>query len=776
MKPSHDKSLLTSNFAEYFYYFIGLSLLITITLGGSLYYYSSSVLREEAITSNTNSLTLLRNAQELVLAEVDKSMGNIFLDSFYASYMDYYKKQDMITLQMLQAKLDDVLSTNNYIDSVYIYYHKDAFVLSSQQGPVPLSDFGDKQFASELTSKTFEKSYVKTRLVKKNLKPDESVITIVKAIPIYFTGLPTAYVVINIKGMYIQQVVDSIQTNQNAGIMVADQAGNIITQKAGSNVNITNASEILQMPVGKETDYSVKKIDGVETLVSYMSSEKYGWTYIYTIPMSIVTYKIQLWARTALLFGVFVLLFSVFFSFLFSNRISSPLKRMLSLLRNDLAPEDKKQELTSLKGIKQIERNVTRILDKNRNLENMLQDYEIYSRNQFLRALLVEKEDVTAKTFERLAYYGLTLETDGSFVTCLISMDQYAKFSHEHSEKVRNTLFLQMKESLNNLVFQNQKGFILELETNQIALVLNFGPRIEISEAKQIAYAILKEAQALIAVTDAYTFTFGVSTPYIGLEQLNVSYYEATVAANYKLILGNNNIILYENMEKGEKHIAYPVSIERNLLNSLKMGDSGAVTGYFAEFETYMGQQATDHIEIVRSFFLQLFSSSITCIYEMDSDLEVGVLMQNVTYTDLLREETMHGMVAYMSNVYDQIITYLEAKRNVKNQELVDKVKAFILNHLGLDLSQERLSEQFYISSSYLRKIFKDETGETIKDFILAERMRKAKELLAHTSVKISDIAEQIGYMSGQSFSKAFKLEEGKTPIAYREEQQRVLK
>lgn len=775
MKPSNNKSLLSSNFTEYFYYFVGLSLLITISLGGSLYYYSSSVLREEAITSNTNSLTLLRNAQELVLSEVDKSMGNIFLDSFYGSYMDYYNKQDMVTLQMLQAKLDDVLTTNNYIDSVYIYYHKDKFVLSSLQGPVSISNFNDKEFASELTSRTFEKSYVKTRLVKKPLKPDESVITIVKAIPIYFTGLPTAYVVINIKGMYLQQVIDSIKTNQNAGIMVADQEGNIITQKAGTTVNIKNASEILQMPVGKDTDYSIKRIDGVETLVSYVSSEKYGWTYMYTIPMSIVTYKIQLWARTALLFGLFVLIFSLFFSVLFSNRISSPLKRMLSLLRNDLVDEDKRQEHTNLKGIKQIERNVTRILDKNRNLENMLQDYEIYSRNQFLSALLVEKEEVNAKTFERIAYYGLTIETEGYFVTTLISMDQYAKFTNEHSEKVRNTLFLQIKESLSQS-FHSQKGFIVEIDTNQIALVLNFEQHADVIEVKQLTYAILKDAQALISVTDAYTFTFGVSTPYQGIENLNASYYEATVAANYKLILGNHTIILYESMEKGEKHISYPLSIERNLLNSLKMGDSEAVLRYFEEFESYIQHHATDHFEIVRSFFLQLFSSSITCIYEMDSDVEVGVLMQNVTYTDLLKEETMHGMVSYMIGVYDQIITYLEAKRNVKNKELVDKVKEFILSNLSLDLSQERLSEQFYISSSYLRKIFKDESGETIKDFILAERMRSAKHLLANTNVKISDIAERVGYMSGQSFSKAFKLEEGKTPIAYREEQQRVLK
>lgn len=90
MKAKKYEKFLSSNFAEYFLYFVGLAFLVTVLLGGSLYYYASAFMKEEAVTSNSNSLNLLRNAQELVLSEVDKSMGNIFLDSFYASYMDYY--------------------------------------------------------------------------------------------------------------------------------------------------------------------------------------------------------------------------------------------------------------------------------------------------------------------------------------------------------------------------------------------------------------------------------------------------------------------------------------------------------------------------------------------------------------------------------------------------------------------------------------------------------------------------------------------------------------
>jgi two-component system response regulator YesN len=774
MKPNRYKSLFTSNFAEYFYYFLGLSLLITFLLGGSLYYSSASILREEAITNNNNSLILLKNAQELVLSEVDKSMGNIFLDSFYSSYMDYYYNQDIITLQQLQKKLDDVLSTNSYIDSVYIYYHQDKFVLSSAQGPVRIEDFDDKQFAEQLTVQTFDKNYVKTRTVKKYLQPNQTVITMVKAIPLNFMNQPTAYVVINIKGVYLQQMIDSIKTNANSGIIVADQKGNIITQKAGTQVKIQNAAEYMEMSIGKASGFNVKKIEGINTLVSYVSSEKYGWIYIYTIPMSVVTHKIQLWIKTALLVSLFVILLSLFCSILFSKRIFSPLKRMLSLLNKDVADGDKPGQ-RALKEIKQIERNVTRILDKNKDLEMLLQDYEIYSRNKFLNTLVSLGEEVNQKTYERIAYYGLNLIAEGYYVTCLLSMDDYTKFSNDHSEKVRNTLFLKLTESLSDEILQSNKGFIVEVDTNLVVLVLNFDTFLQVDEVKHMSDIIAKDIHLLMARYDPYTFTIGVSTPFQGIGHIHDSYYEASAAVDYRMILGNNHLILYESMEKSEKHISYPLSIERNILNSLKLGDSRAVTLYFAEFEAYIHQNASDHIEMVRNFFLQLFSSSIKCIYEMDSDFELRSLLHNVKHTDLLNEETMRGMVAYMAKVYDQIIGYLETKRSLKNQALVLMVKEFITNNMGFDLSQERLSDQFYISTSYLRKIFKDETGETIKDFIHKERMNKAKNLLENADLKISDIAEQIGYLSAQSFSKAFKIEVGKTPGVFREEHQRGL-
>lgn len=682
----------------------------------------------------------------------------------------------MITLQKLQNRLDDVLSTNDYIESAYIYYHRDRFVLSSRQGPVPIEDFDDRTFAEELTSKAVDTNDVNTRMLSAGSEDNRFVITMVKAIPIYYnTSLPMAYVVINIKGFYLQEVIDSIKTNPDAVILVADAAGNVITQNAGTSANVRHASEYMSFPAEVPVDSYEKEIDGAETLVSYVSSEKYGWTYIYTVPMDVITAKIKIWLRTALIVSVFVILLGLAVSLLFSKRIFDPLKRMLQLLKNSEMEEGGKPG-GSLKEVTQIERNVSRILDRNRRLELMMGEYEAYSRKKFLASLLSEAENEASNTLEKLTYYGLRFDPEGYVVTGLLSMDDYGKYCGEHTEKARNELFLGILDTLENDLLLHENSFIVEAETNQLVWVMNYPAILAASEVKELAYAVAKNVHASIHERYPFSFTAGISSPYKGIANIPKSFYEASAAADHRLILENGNIILYESVERSDKHIAYPVAIEKKLLSGLKMGDSAAVAAHFADFEAYIQEHATEHMEVVRGFFLQLFSSSVKCIYEMDSDFELGSLMGEAKHVDLLNEETMRGMVVYLGKVYDQILAYLENKRSAKNKELTDEVKAYVTGHIADDLTLERLSEQFYISSSHLRKLFKDETGDTVKNYIQFERMRIAKKLLASSGLKVADIAQRIGYMSAQSFAKVFKQETGKTPVEFRDEYQRQIR
>jgi AraC-like DNA-binding protein len=61
------------------------------------------------------------------------------------------------------------------------------------------------------------------------------------------------------------------------------------------------------------------------------------------------------------------------------------------------------------------------------------------------------------------------------------------------------------------------------------------------------------------------------------------------------------------------------------------------------------------------------------------------------------------------------------------------------------------------LSPNYLAHLLKKETGKTFTDLVTERRMEKAQELLAHTTLRISEIAEAVGFEDEAYFARRFK-------------------
>ncbi|MBO4807520.1 MAG: helix-turn-helix domain-containing protein [Lachnospiraceae bacterium] len=88
--------------------------------------------------------------------------------------------------------------------------------------------------------------------------------------------------------------------------------------------------------------------------------------------------------------------------------------------------------------------------------------------------------------------------------------------------------------------------------------------------------------------------------------------------------------------------------------------------------------------------------------------------------------------------------------------------------HYTEDISRESLSEMFFFSPDYLTKIFKKETGNSFKNYIIYKRLELAKKLLKNTDLPIRDISLQVGYDNYSYFTRLFKKATGTTPVEYR--------
>jgi two-component system response regulator YesN len=114
---------------------------------------------------------------------------------------------------------------------------------------------------------------------------------------------------------------------------------------------------------------------------------------------------------------------------------------------------------------------------------------------------------------------------------------------------------------------------------------------------------------------------------------------------------------------------------------------------------------------------------------------------------------------------------YLDEKQKHKNADVIDKIKSYIVENLAQDLSLNSIAEVVSLSSRYLSRIFKQETGENFVDFVTSVRMHKAGELIRSSEQNIEQIALQVSYNNPAYFAKKFKETFGLTPTSYRTQQ-----
>ena len=116
---------------------------------------------------------------------------------------------------------------------------------------------------------------------------------------------------------------------------------------------------------------------------------------------------------------------------------------------------------------------------------------------------------------------------------------------------------------------------------------------------------------------------------------------------------------------------------------------------------------------------------------------------------------------------YGKIYFYGESQkfRSRRADEIIDAVEKEIQKHYQeYDLTVEKIAENVYLDSSYIRRIFSKYKGRTIVDYLTDYRMKEARKLLEKGGIPVGRVAEMVGYTDQGYFSKCFKKYYGMTP------------
>ncbi|MDL2214332.1 response regulator [Clostridia bacterium OttesenSCG-928-O13] len=127
--------------------------------------------------------------------------------------------------------------------------------------------------------------------------------------------------------------------------------------------------------------------------------------------------------------------------------------------------------------------------------------------------------------------------------------------------------------------------------------------------------------------------------------------------------------------------------------------------------------------------------------------------------------ENSREMAAFFKTVFMNL--FAEDERP-ENDNLVNRALRLIEREYARDISLGYVAEQLHTNKSYLSRVFKEQTGDNLMNYITKRKIGRAEYLLQNTHMKLYEISDSLGFASPQYFSTVFKKYSGKSPQEYK--------
>lgn len=131
--------------------------------------------------------------------------------------------------------------------------------------------------------------------------------------------------------------------------------------------------------------------------------------------------------------------------------------------------------------------------------------------------------------------------------------------------------------------------------------------------------------------------------------------------------------------------------------------------------------------------------------------------------------DTPDTVLQWFKDCFSRLFQASESEETLYSTR-IRNILHYIQNNFQQDISLESIADSFWLHKVYLAKIFKQETGKSVNEYIRNLRIEKSKEMLLKEYIKINEIVTATGFNTPQSFYTVFKKYVGMTPTEYRDQ------
>lgn len=210
---------------------------------------------------------------------------------------------------------------------------------------------------------------------------------------------------------------------------------------------------------------------------------------------------------------------------------------------------------------------------------------------------------------------------------------------------------------------------------------------------------------------------------------------------------------------------------EQQLLRMVRKGDISALREWTASAPAICGGTvASDQLRQAKNMFIVAITLVSRAAIQGGLSTEDAFSLSDAY---IQKCELLNFLDRITNLQYHMVLEFAERVERIrfggKPTQLTVAVINYIQHHLSEPIRVEEIAKALFMSRPYLSTKFKEETGETLTDFILKEKTEEAKRLLCYSDKSFTAIGSYLGFSSTGHFSQVFKKYTGRTPTEYRE-------
>lgn len=260
----------------------------------------------------------------------------------------------------------------------------------------------------------------------------------------------------------------------------------------------------------------------------------------------------------------------------------------------------------------------------------------------------------------------------------------------------------------------------------------------------------------------------GISNRQVRFQGISSAYHETEEAIAASVILGRNRCITYKEYEEAKPSGQEKTDIRwKDFIFNVESGVWNKAEEDIIRYCDYIKRQGILDKSYIRLMGMDMISKASTILSKHGKSLEE--VIDEDLYESIKQIESIMELEEYLKKVMHRIMEYADSIRAKKGNSLIDSALKYINENLhDSELSLRIAAKELYVNESYLSRVFKQETGESLIEYITRNRIEESIRLLNTTDMKAYEIAEFVGIKDPHYFSICFKKQVGVTIKEYK--------